>query len=264
EIFESKTYGNEAKKLFNDANKLLDEIISNKLLTANGVFGLYTANSVDDDIEIYTDENKGGVLSTFHTLRQQSKKSKGEPNIALADFILPKETETNDYIGAFAVTTGIGLEKTVKKFEEDQDDYNSIMAKAIADRLVEAFAELLHEKIRKEFWGYSPNENLTSEEKIKEKYIGIRPAPGYPAQPDHTEKPIIFNLLNATEKTGITLTESLAMYPAASVCGIYFSHPESKYFNVGKLGKDQILDYHRRKGMSVNEIEKWLGSNLSY
>jgi len=176
EIFESKTYGNEAKKLFNDANKLLDEIISNKLLTANGVFGLYTANSVDDDIEIYTDENKGGVLSTFHTLRQQSKKSKGEPNIALADFILPKETETNDYIGAFAVTTGIGLEKTVKKFEEDQDDYNSIMAKAIADRLVEAFAELLHEKIRKEFWGYSPNENLTSEEKIKEKYIGIRPA----------------------------------------------------------------------------------------
>ena len=264
EIFESKTYGNEAKKLFNDANKLLDEIISNKLLTANGVFGLYTANSVDDDIEIYTDENKGGVLSTFHTLRQQSKKSKGEPNIALADFILPKETETNDYIGAFAVTTGIGLEKTVKKFEEDQDDYNSIMAKAIADRLVEAFAELLHEKIIKEFWGYSPNENLTSEEKIKEKYIGIRPAPGYPAQPDHTEKPIIFNLLNATEKTGITLTESLAMYPAASVCGIYFSHPESKYFNVGKLGKDQILDYHRRKGMSVNEIEKWLGSNLSY
>ncbi len=180
------------------------------------------------------------------------------------DFIAPKETGKHDYIGAFAVTTGVGLEKIVNKFEQEHDDYNSILAKALADRLAEAFAELLHEKVRKEYWGYSLDENLTNEEKIKEEYPGIRPAPGYPAQPDHTEKPIIFDLLNVTENTGITLTESLAMYPAASVCGLYFSHPESKYFNIGKLRKDQIMDYHRRKGMSIFEVEKWLGSNLGY
>jgi len=264
DILENKKYGKEAKKLFNDANKLLDEIISNKFLTANGVFGIYPANSIDDDIEIFTDENRTSIKRTLHTLRQQNKKSKGEPNIALSDFIAPKEKGKTDYIGAFAVTTGIGLEGIVNKFEKDNDDYNSILSKAIADRLAEAFAELLHEKIRKEFWGYSPNENLTGIEKIKEKYVGIRPAPGYPAQPDHTEKPIIFDLLKASKETGITLTESLAMHPAASVCGLYFSHPQAKYFNVGKLGKDQVLDYHRRKGMSVSEIEKWLGSNLSY
>jgi len=264
DILENKKYGKEAKKLFNDANKLLNEIISNKFLTANGVFGIYPANSIDDDIEIFTDENRTSIKRTLHTLRQQNKKSKGEPNIALSDFIAPKEKGKTDYIGAFAVTTGIGLEGIVNKFEKDNDDYNSILSKAIADRLAEAFAELLHEKIRKEFWGYSPNENLTGIEKIKEKYVGIRPAPGYPAQPDHTEKPIIFDLLKASKETGITLTESLAMHPAASVCGLYFSHPQAKYFNVGKLGKDQVLDYHRRKGMSVSEIEKWLGSNLSY
>ncbi len=264
-IFENEKYGKEAKKLFNDANKLLDEIISDKLLTANGVFGIFPSNSVNaDDIEIYSDDERKGAAVTLHSLRQQNKKSGGEPNLALADFIAPKETQVKDYIGAFAVTTGIGLENIVERFEEEHDDYSSILAKAVADRLAEAFAELLHEKVRKEYWGYSGKENLTNEERIKEKYIGIRPAPGYPAQPDHTEKPIIFDLLNVTENTGITLTESLAMFPAASVCGLYFSHPESKYFNVGKLGKDQILDYHRRKGMSVKEIEKWLGSNLNY
>jgi len=265
EIFESYKYGKEAKKLFNDANKLLDEIISNKLLTANGVLGIFPASSVNvDDIEIYSNEERKNIVANLHTLRQQNKKSEGEPNIALADFIAPKDSDKQDYIGAFAVTTGIGLEKIVNKFEQEHDDYNSILAKAIADRLAEAFAELLHEKVRKEYWGYSLDENFSIEDKIKEKYIGIRPAPGYPAQPDHTEKPIIFDLLKVSENTGITLTESLAMYPAASVCGLYFSHPKSKYFNVGKLSKDQILDYHRRKGMSINEIEKWLGSNLGY
>ncbi|MCH8326004.1 MAG: methionine synthase, partial [Bacteroidetes bacterium] len=265
QIFENKKLGTEAKKLFDDANKLLDKIIKDKLLTANGVVGVFPANSVNfDDVEIYSNEKRDGVLTTLHTLRQQIKKSKNEPNIALADFIAPKETNKNDYIGAFAVTTGIGLEKIVNKFEKENDDYNSILAKALADRLAEAFTELLHEKVRKEYWGYSTEENLTNEEKIREKYKGIRPAPGYPAQPDHTEKPIIFDLLNVTENTGITLTESLAMYPASSVCGLYYSHPESKYFNVGKLSKDQILDYHRRKGMSVAEVEKWLGTNLAY
>ena len=265
QIFENEKLGTEAKKLFDDANKLLNKIIRDKLLTANGVVGVFPANSVNfDDIEIYSNEKREVTLTILHTLRQQIQKSKNKPNIALADFIAPKETGKNDYIGAFAVTTGIGLEKIVDKFEKEHDDYNSILAKALADRLAEAFTELLHEKVRKEYWGFSFEENLTNEEKIKEKYIGIRPAPGYPAQPDHTEKSIIFDLLNVTENTGITLTESLVMYPAASVCGLYFSHPESKYFNVGKLSKDQILDYHRRKGMSVAEVEKWLGVNLIY
>ncbi len=264
-IFEDKNVGSEAKKLFDDANRLLDKIISEKLLTANGVVGLFPANSVGlDDIEVYTDESRNGVKRVLHTLRQQMQKSQGEPNIALADFIAPKETGVEDYIGMFAVTAGIGIEKLVKKFEKDHDDYNSIMVKAIADRLAEAFAEHLHELVRKEYWGYAADENFSSEELVKEKYDGIRPAPGYPAQPDHTEKPIIFSLLNAERNTGIKLTESMAMYPAASVSGLYLSHPKAKYFNVGKIEKDQVLDYHRRKGMSVDEIEKWLGPILNY
>jgi len=264
-IFEEKTVGAEAKKLFNDANELLDKIIGEKLLTANGVVGLYPANSVGpDDIEIYTDESRGGVKRVLHTIRQQMQKSKGEPNIALADFIAPKESGVEDYVGLFAVTAGIGIEKLIEKFEKDHDDYNSIMVKALADRLAEAFAEHLHELVRKEYWGYASDENFSSDELVKEKYVGIRPAPGYPAQPDHTEKPIIFSLLDAEKNTGIKLTESMAMYPAASVSGLYFSHPESKYFTVGKIGKDQVLDYHRRKGMSVDEVEKWLGSILNY
>ena len=181
-----------------------------------------------------------------------------------ADFIAPKESGVEDYIGMFAVTAGIGIEKLIEKFEKDHDDYNSIMIKAIADRLAEAFAEHLHELVRKEYWGYASDEKYSNEELIKEKYIGIRPAPGYPAQPDHTEKPIIFSLLDVEKNVGIKLTESLAMYPAASVSGLYFSHPESKYFTVGKIGKDQVLDYHRRKGMSVEEIERWLGPILNY
>jgi 5-methyltetrahydrofolate--homocysteine methyltransferase len=264
-IFEDKNVGEEAKKVFNDANKLLDTIMNDKLLTANGIVGLFPANSVGfDDIEVYSDESRNGVKRVLHTIRQQMQKSKDEPNIALADFIAPKENDVEDYIGMFAVTAGIGIEKLVEKFEKEHDDYNSIMVKALADRLAEAFAEHLHQLVRKEYWGYASDEKFSNEELIKEKYIGIRPAPGYPAQPDHTEKPIIFYLLDAEKNTGIKLTESLAMYPAASVSGLYFSHPEAKYFTVGKIGKDQVLDYHRRKGMSVEEIERWLSPILNY
>ena len=264
-IFEDKSVGAEAKKLFDDANRLLDQVIIENLLIANGVIGLFPANSVGiDDIEIYSDEKRNGVKRVLHTLRQQTQKSKSEPNIALADFIAPKETSVEDYIGIFAVTTGIGIENLVDQFEKDHDDYNSIMTKAIADRLAEAFAEHLHELVRKEYWGYAADENYSKQEIIKENYIGIRPAPGYPAQPDHTEKPIIFSILDVEKNAGIKLTESMAMYPAASVSGLYFAHSDSKYFSVGKIEKDQVIDYHKRKGMSVEEIEKWLSPILNY
>ena len=264
-ILSNQKYGKEAKKLYDDANKLLDEIISRKLLVANGVFGLFPANSVGyDDIEIYTDDSRKGVRRVLHTLRSQTPKSEGLPNLALADFIAPKESGKPDYIGAFAVTAGIGIEKLIEKYEKEHDDYNSIMTKALADRLAEAFAEYLHELVRKKYWAYSPEEEFTNSDLVKESYQGIRPAPGYPAQPDHTEKQIIFDLLNVERNAGIILTETLAMYPAASVSGLYFAHPESKYFDVGKIGKDQVLDYHRRKGMSLEEVEKWLGPILNY
>lgn len=263
-IFEDDKFGVEAKKLFDDANVMLDIIIAEKSLKANGIVGLFPANSVDDDIEVYSDESRSGLLTLFHTLRQQSQKSKDVPNIALADFIAPKESGIKDYIGAFAVTTGLGIESLVMKYEESNDDYSSIMVKAVADRLAEAFAEYLHELVRKELWGYQPDESFSNEELIKEKYNGIRPAPGYPAQPDHTEKILLFDLLNVQENTKITLTENLAMYPAASVCGLYFANPKAKYFNVGKIGEDQIIDYHRRKGLSKSEVEKWLRPVLNY
>lgn len=263
-IFDDPNTGGEAKKLFDDANKLLDKIISEKLLQANGVVGLFPANSEGDDIEVYADESRKRILHSLHTLRNQNTKAETANNLALADFIAPKESGVNDYVAAFAVTTGIGIEKIIEKFEKDHDDYNSIMVKALADRLAEAFAEHLHEKVRKEFWGYDADENLSSEELVKEKYRGIRPAPGYPAQPDHTEKKIIFDLLQSEKNTGIQLTESLAMYPTASVSGLYFAHPHAKYFNVGKISKDQVLDYHKRKGMSIEEVEKWLRPILNY
>ena len=264
EIFENKEVGHEARKVFNDANVLLDRIVTEKLIAANAVFGLFPANSFEDDIEIYADESRTGLLGTFHTIRQQSIKSAGIPNLALSDFVAPKESGVKDYIGMFAVTAGIGIEKLIDKFERDHDDYNSIMTKAITDRLAEAFAELLHSKIRREYWGYADNEKLTNADLIAEKYSGIRPAPGYPAQPDHTEKLTIWKLLDAGKNTSITLTESLAMYPAASVCGIYFAHPESKYFTVGKISKDQVDDYRKRKGISFKEAEKWLRPILNY
>ncbi len=263
-IFESDVYGSEAKKLFDDANKLLDKLIEEKLLTANGVLGLFAANAEGDDIEVYSNEDRDGVLAILHTLRSQTQKSKDVPNLALADYIAPKELNKTDYIGAFAVTTGIGIEAVIKKYEDEHDDYKSILTKAVADRLAEAFAEHLHEIVRKEYWGYASEEKLSKEGLVKEEYQGIRPAPGYPAQPDHTEKPIIFNLLDAEENTSIKLTESYAMYPAASVSGLYFAHPKAKYFNVGKIGKDQVEDYHKRKGMSLIEIERWLSPILNY
>jgi 5-methyltetrahydrofolate--homocysteine methyltransferase len=264
EIFNNTDYGKEAKQIFNDANKLLDRIISENLLSANGVFGLFPANSFEDDIEIYSDESRKGILEILNSIRQQTIKSKGIPNLALADFIAPKESGVKDYFGMFAVTTGIGIEKIIEQFEKQHDDYNSIMTKAIADRLAEAFAELLHQKVRKEFWGYADNEKFSNEDLIAEKYYGIRPAPGYPAQPDHTEKLTIWKLLDVEKNTTISLTESLAMYPAASVCGLYFAHPESKYFTVGKISKDQVDDYRKRKGISLKEAEKWLQPVLNY
>ncbi|MGD8747084.1 MAG: methionine synthase [Balneolaceae bacterium] len=264
DVLEDDKYGEEAQKLYNDANKLLDKIIDQQLLRARGVLGLFPANTVGDDIQLYKNENREEVLHTFHMLRQQSEKRRGQPNKALADFVAPLETGIGDYMGGFAATAGIGAAELVKRFEADHDDYNAILTKALADRLAEAFTELLHEKVRKQIWGYAPSENLTNEELIKEQYTGIRPAPGYPAQPDHTEKRILFDLLEVESATGITLTEHFAMHPAASVSGLYFAHPESTYFNVGNFEKDQIVDYAKRKGMSVKEVERWLGPNLNY
>jgi 5-methyltetrahydrofolate--homocysteine methyltransferase len=263
-ILQSEKYGKDAKILFDDANKLMETIIQNNSLTANAVFGLFPANSNGDDIKVYRDESRKSLLTTLHTLRQQIKKADGQPNISLADFIAPEEVNIGDYIGMFAVTAGIGIENLIAEFKKEHDDYNIILVKAIADRLAEAFAECLHEMMRKDYWAYSRDEDLTFQNLINEKYTGIRPAPGYPAQPDHTEKLVIFDCLNVEANTGINLTESLAMYPAASVCGLYFSHPEAKYFNVGKIGKDQVLEYHQRKDMTFDEIEKWLQPILNY
>jgi 5-methyltetrahydrofolate--homocysteine methyltransferase len=260
-IFENEKYGTEAKKLFDDAQFLLDKILIENLLTANAVYGIFPANSIDDDIVVYENESNKNVTHIFHTLRQQENKPS---NLALADFIAPKDSGTIDYIGAFVCTTGIGSKELVKKFEDEHDDYNAIMVKALADRLAEAFAELLHEKIRKEIWGYATGENLNNDDLVSEKYSGIRPAPGYPAQPDHTEKSQLFKMLDAENNIDIALTESLAMDPAASVCGFYFANQNSKYFNVGKISKDQVEDYAARKDMNVQEAEKWLAPILNY
>jgi len=265
DIFNDPKVGKEARKLFDDAQAMLKKIIDEKLLQANGVCGLFPANSVDyDDIEIYKDDDRKHVLTTLHSLRQQTEKTNNQPNVALADYIAPRDSGVEDYVGAFAVTAGIGSKELVEKYENENDDYNSIMVKAIADRLAEAFAEHLHERVRREYWGYSEDENLSNEELIKEKYNGIRPAAGYPAQPDHTEKKLVFKLLDVENNTGISLTENLAMDPPASVSGLYLAHPKAKYFNVGKIGKDQVLDYHKRKGMSIDETERWLRPILNY
>ncbi len=263
-IFDDANMGKEARKLFDDAQTLIQKIMDEKLLIAKGVCGLFPANSVGDDIEVYADESRKKIVTLFHTLRQQSPKNPGEASFALADFVAPKDLDVKDYIGGFAVTAGIKIEPLVEKFEKDHDDYHAIMTKAIADRFAEAFAEKMHERIRKEFWGYAKNESLTNDELVHEKYRGIRPAPGYPAAPDHTEKGILFDLLQVEKSTGIRLTESFAMYPAASVSGFYFAHPNAKYFSVGRIGKDQLIDYARRKGMDVKTIEKWLSPNLNY
>lgn len=263
-ILKDEVVGEEATRLFADAKKLLHTIVEENWLTANGVIGIWPANTKGDDIEIYTDDSRKEVLDVIHTLRQQTKKAKGAYNMALSDFIAPKETRIADYFGGFAVTTGIGIDDHVARFEADHDDYNSIMLKALADRLAEAFTELMHEKVRKELWGYGSTEKLSKEDLIKESYKGIRPAPGYPACPDHTEKWTLFKLLNAEKNTEIKLTESLAMIPTAAVSGFYFGHPQSKYFGLGKIQKDQMEDYAQRKKMSLDKAEKWLSPNLIY
>jgi len=263
-ILEDEVVGDAATKVFADAQDMLKKIISEKWITASGVVGIWPANAVGDDVELYTDETRTELLSTVHSLRQQSKKATNIPNIALADFVAPKETGLQDFMGGFAVTTGLGIETKLEEFAKDHDDYNSIMLKSLADRLAEAFAEKLHSIVRRETWGYDSSETLSNEELIREKYRGIRPAPGYPACPDHTEKPELFNLLNATSITGISLTESLAMMPTASVSGFYFAHPQSKYFGLGKIEKDQVEDYAVRKSMEVREVERWMGPNLNY
>jgi 5-methyltetrahydrofolate--homocysteine methyltransferase len=262
-ILDDERQGAEAKKIFADANALLDRIIEKNLITARGVYGFFPASAVGDDIELYTDCKRETVLDRFHFLRQQSNREGSEPCRSLADFIAPKETGLPDYIGAFAVTTGIGLKELCDKFRADNDDYNAIMAEAVADRLAEAFAECLHKQVRDE-WGYGCEENLSTEEIIQEKYRGIRPAAGYPACPDHTEKGTLWRLLNVQANTGMLITESFAMWPGSSVSGLYFAHPESRYFSLGKIDRDQVSDYHERKGMSVADVERWLGQNLNY
>lgn len=258
-ILTNPKFGKQSQKLFADAQVLLKKISDEKLLQAKGVFGVFPANSADDDIEVYFDEFKNNVLVKLHHLRQQVSKSAGKPNYCLSDFIAPKSTEKNDWIGAFAVTAGIGVKYLVQQYENQNDDYSAIMVKALADRLAEAFAERLHQRIRKEFWGYAADEKLSNDELVKEKYSGIRPAPGYPACPDHTEKQKIWDLLEVEKHTGITLTESYAMYPAASVSGWYFTHPEARYFSVGKILKEQVENYAARIGREVTEVEKWIG-----
>ena len=262
-ILDDEKQGEQARQIFMEANILLGRIIQEKLLTARAVYGMFPANATGDDVALYTDEARTSELSKLHFLRQQANREGSEPCRSLADFIAPKETGLRDHIGAFAVTTGIGLRELCDGFRAKHDDYNAIMAEALADRLAEAFAECLHKQVRDQ-WGYGRNENLTPEELIHEKYRGIRPAPGYPACPDHTEKATIWKLLDVEKNTGIQITESFAIWPGSSVSGLYFAHPESRYFTVGKIGRDQVSDYAHRKGMTVAEAERWLGPNLNY
>jgi len=237
--------------------------VDQHLLKARAVIGIFPANAVGDDVQIYG-PNRDDVVAVMHGLRQQSEKPAGRPNLCLADFVAPASSNVSDFLGAFAVTAGIGLDELCAEFERDHDDYHSIMAKALADRLAEAFAERLHQRVRTEFWGYAPDEAFDNTALIAERYAGIRPAPGYPACPEHTEKRIIFDLLDASDRAGITLTESFAMIPASSVAGWYLSHPAAFYFGVGKIGRDQVEDYAERKGMTVDEAERWLSPNLAY
>jgi 5-methyltetrahydrofolate--homocysteine methyltransferase len=262
-ILEHEEQGEQARQVFKDANGLLDVIIEKNLITARGVYGFFPASAVGDDVELYTDGTRGKVLERFHFLRQQANREGSEPCRSLVDFIAPKETGLPDHIGAFAVTSGIGLKELCDRFRAENDDYNAIMAEAVADRLAEAFAECLHKRVRDE-WGYGCDEGLSNADLIQEKYRGIRPAAGYPACPDHTEKGPLWRLLDVQSNTGMLITESFAMWPGSSVSGLYFAHPESRYFSLGKIDRDQVADYHERKGMSVAEVERWLGQNLNY
>lgn len=264
-ILDDEVVGQEARKLFADAQAMLQQLVAERWLTARAVIGLFPANTVgEDDIELYTDDTRRGELMVLHSLRQQQKKPENQPNFALADFIAPKESGAPDYIGAFAVTTGIGIEAHIARFQNAHDDYSAIMLKALADRLAEAFAERMHERVRREFWGYVSEEGLDNDALIDEKYQGIRPAPGYPACPDHTEKGLLWKLIDPERNAGIRITESFAMYPAAAVSGWYLSHPQSRYFGLGKINVDQVQDYARRKGMDVRTVERWLSPVLGY
>jgi 5-methyltetrahydrofolate--homocysteine methyltransferase len=265
-ILKDEVVGEQASKVYEEGRAMLKKLIEGRWLTANGVIALLPANTVnDDDIEIYTDDTRSKVAFTYYGLRQQSAKpvidGVARPNQCLADFIAPKASGVADYIGLFAVTAGIGIEKHEKRFEDAHDDYSSIMLKSLADRLAEAFAEHLHERVRKDLWGYAAQEQLSNEDLIKEAYLGIRPAPGYPACPEHTVKADMFKLLQA-EEVGMQITESFAMFPGASVSGFYFAHPESKYFVVGKIGEDQVNDMAARRGVSKEDAERWLAPNL--
>ena len=264
-ILQDSVVGEEARKLFADAQSMLKKIITEKWLTANAVFGLFPANTVNsDDIEIYSDESRNKVTMTWHNLRQQTRKPADIPNYCLADYIAPKESGVADYIGGFAVTAGIGIDARVAEFEKQHDDYNAILLKALADRLAEAFAELLHARVRREFWGYAADEALDNDALIAEKYRGIRPAPGYPACPEHSEKGPLFELLQAPLNAGINITESYAMFPTAAVSGFYFSHPQAQYFATGKVDKDQVASYAQRKGWALEEAERWLAPVINY
>jgi len=262
-ILEHEKYGEQARKIFAEGNALLDEMIAKKLIQARAVYGLFPAHRVGDDVEIYEDGTRSKVLERFHFLRQQAVQEKGKANRSLADFIAPRESGLLDHIGAFAVSTGFGLKELVEKYKAEHDDYNAIMAEAIADRLAEAFAECLHKRVREE-WGYGRTENLSNQQLIEEKYRGIRPAAGYPACPDHTEKGTLWRLLDVEKRTGILITESFAMWPGSSVSGLYFAHPEARYFTLGKIDRDQVADYGVRKGMTNQQVERWLGPNLNY
>jgi 5-methyltetrahydrofolate--homocysteine methyltransferase len=261
-ILDDPKVGETARQVLKDGQAMLARIVAEKWLSANGVFGLFPANAVGDDVELYTDESRKNVRMTWHNLRQQQARPEGKPNYCLSDFIAPKDSGVADYVGAFAVTAGIGIEKKLAEFAAQHDDYNAILLKALADRLAEAFAEHLHRRVRREFWGYAADEALSNADLIAEKYRGIRPAAGYPACPDHTEKGPLFALLEATKNAGMTLTESYAMHPAASVSGYYLAHPEARYFAVTKIGRDQLGDYAKRKGMSVAEAQRWLAPVL--
>jgi len=261
-ILDDPKVGETARQVFADGQAMLERIVDEKWLTASGVFGLFPANAVGDDVEIYTDDSRKAVRLTWHNLRQQQVRPEGKPNYCLSDFIAPKGSGVADYVGAFAVTAGLGIEQKLAEFAAQHDDYNAILLKALADRLAEAFAEHLHQRVRREYWGYAADEKLSNADLIAEKYRGIRPAAGYPACPDHTEKGPLFALLEAEKHTGMALTESFAMHPAASVSGFYLAHPEARYFAVTKIGRDQLEDYAKRKRMTVAEAERWLAPVL--
>jgi 5-methyltetrahydrofolate--homocysteine methyltransferase len=264
DILNNPASGEAARKLYDDGQDMLDRLVKEKWLTANGVIGLFPANAVGDDIEVYTDETRSEVRATLRNLRQQGEHREGIPNRSLGDFVAPKETGLEDFVGAFAVTAGLGSQDRIMQFKADLDDYSAILLESLADRLAEAFAERMHERVRKEFWGYAADEELDNASLIGERYVGIRPAPGYPACPEHTEKQTLWDLLDVNANTGIELTDSMAMWPGAAVSGWYFSHPQSQYFVVGRLGQDQVADYARRKGWTLKEAERWLSSNLGY